>query len=106
MLGLILLIFSFKDASGATSSVDKNLTPIEDKLLLEEVIDVYNNNYASSVDILLGGECPFVDEVKREFTYDDNGNLVNVHSVLDGDAKNGYTTMKVEKFYTNELEEF
>lgn len=61
---------------------------------------------ASSVDVLLGGECSYLDEVKREFTYDENGNITNVHSVLDGDAKNGYTTMKVEKFFTNELEEF
>ena len=61
---------------------------------------------ASSVDVLLGGECSHIDEVKRKFTYDDNGNITNVHSVLDGDAKNGYTTMKVVKFYTNELEEF
>ena len=61
---------------------------------------------ASSVDILLNGVCPFIDEVKREFTYDDNGNILNTHSVINGDAKNGYTTMKVVKFYTNELEEF
>ena len=68
----------------------------------------YNNQgyRASSVDVLLGGECPYIDEVKRKFTYNDNGNIINVQSVLDGDAKNGYTTMKVVKFYTNELEEF
>ena len=61
---------------------------------------------ATSVDILLGGECVYIDEVEKNFTYDDKGNVVNVHSVLDGDIKNGHTTMKVVKFYTNELEEF
>ena len=68
----------------------------------------YNNqgDRASSVDVLLGGECPYLDEVEKRFTYDDDRNIINVYSVLDGDVKNGHITMKVEKFYTNELEEF
>ncbi len=61
---------------------------------------------ASSVDVLLGGECAYLDEIEKRFTYDSEGNVVNVYSVLDGDVKHGHITTKVVKFYTNELEEF
>ena len=60
----------------------------------------------SSVNTILDGECPYIDEVKRKFAYDESGNITNIYSVFDDDVKNGYTTMRVEQFYTNELEEF
>jgi len=62
-------------------------------------------NMETRQDVLLGGECPYLDEVKQVFSYDSEGNMVSIKAEVEGVAKGeGYTTYKVEKFYTNEVE--
>ena len=58
----------------------------------------------SEVSRLLGGVCSFLDEVKRVFEYDADGRVVNVRANTDGEKGTGFTTLKVVKEYTNELD--
>ena len=64
----------------------------------------YNSegNTATKVDQLLEGDCPYISEVKRSYNYDKNGLVKSIDSSLDGEK--GYSTLKVIKTYTNELE--
>ena len=72
----------------------------------------YETNYSytdkgdikSKVDVLLEGECPYLDDVKRIYNYDNQGNQKSTHAIVDGDEVNYITTLKVIKSYTNELE--
>ena len=63
----------------------------------------YNNKnqMTSSQDVLLGGECIFLDEVERHYSYDKEGVVNKVSSTFD--EEKGYTTLKVVETYTNEL---
>ena len=71
-----------------------------------------NNTYTSkgeiktNASVLLGGECPsYIDEVKREYTYDDKGSLLKVQAISDdGDVDGSFTTLKVIKEYINTLD--
>lgn len=59
----------------------------------------------SSVSTLLGGECHYIDEIKRVFHYDKEGRVINVKSSTDdGDIENAYTTLEVIKEYINEID--
>ena len=64
----------------------------------------YNSegNTKSRVDQLLEGDCPYMSEVKKNYNYDKNGNIKSIDATLDGEQ--GYTTLKVIKSYTNELD--
>ncbi|CAA6818461.1 MAG: Unknown protein [uncultured Sulfurovum sp.] len=58
----------------------------------------------SEVSTFLGGVCPFIDDVKRVFKYDAEGVVINVKANIDGEEGTGFTTLKVVKEYTNELD--
>ncbi|CAA6818750.1 MAG: Unknown protein [uncultured Sulfurovum sp.] len=58
----------------------------------------------SEVSRLVDGECPYVDEVKRNYVYDDKGNIINIKVLSDEDSNVGFNTLKVVKAYTNEIE--
>ena len=59
----------------------------------------------SKVSTLLGGECPYLDEVKRIYSYDEAGNIVNIKSTTDDDEiSEAHTTLEVIKEYINELD--
>jgi hypothetical protein len=60
---------------------------------------------ASSVSLLLGGNCTYIDEVKRVYKYDAEGRVSNVKSSTDDeDMTNAHTTLEVIKEYINEIE--
>ena len=65
-----------------------------------------NGNIKSKVDVLLEGECPYIDEVKRLYSYDEEGNRKGARAILDGDETSSTTILKVIKSYTNELEAY
>lgn len=58
----------------------------------------------TEVSTVLGGNCPYVDEVKREFTYDDELNVANVKAIFDGDKEASFNTLVIKRTYTNEIE--
>jgi len=60
----------------------------------------------SDVSLILGGECPaYIDEVKRIYSYDNEGNILNIKaSTDDGDVDEAFTTLKVIKEYSNEID--
>jgi hypothetical protein len=59
----------------------------------------------SQVSTLLGGECPYIDEVKRVYSYDEEGTVINIKSTTDGEEiSEGHTTLEVIKEYVNELD--
>jgi len=58
----------------------------------------------TQVSTILGGECSYVDEVKREYSYDDLGNVAKVKAVIDGDEGESHNTLVVERIYLNEIE--
>jgi len=64
----------------------------------------YNSEGAvlTKIDQLLGGECPYIDEVKKNYAYDNDGKIKSISSTIDGEK--GYTTLKVIETYTNILE--
>lgn len=58
----------------------------------------------SIVNTLLDGECPYIDEVKRTFTYDSDGTVANIKASTDDDVSSSLKTLEVIKAYTNDLE--
>ena len=59
----------------------------------------------SNVSVLLGGECHYIDEVKRVYSYDEEGNVESIKSSTDDGAESeAYTTLKVIKEYANEID--
>ena len=59
----------------------------------------------SNVSIVLDGSCSYIDEIKREYTYDDKGGIINVKAFTDdGDIDGAFTTLKVIKEYINEID--
>lgn len=63
------------------------------------------NQIKSAVSTLLGGACHYIDEVKRVYSYDKDGNVINIKSTTDdGDVSEAYTTLEVIKEYINELD--
>lgn len=61
----------------------------------------------SKVSTLLEGECPYldIDEVKRVYSYDEDGNIINVKAMTDDEnLSEAYSTLKVIKKYINELD--
>ncbi len=94
---------------------DENIISRESKLSFENFVGceyrteyTYNENgvIKSKVDILLGGECPYINEVKRVYTYDKEGNVKSIHADLDNGEEMGYATLKISKVYTNEIEDY
>ena len=66
----------------------------------------YNDDQeiASEVSVLLGGECPYINEKKRVYTYDDEGTLIGIKALTEnGDMTEAYSTLKVIKRYVNEI---
>jgi len=74
------------------------------------VLCAYNTNYTydkngrrkSTENQLLEGECFYLDEIKRIYSYDKDGAVKNIESSIDGEK--GYSTMKVIKTYINSYE--
>ncbi len=59
----------------------------------------------SKISTLLGGECPYIDEIKRVYSYDAEGNVMKVKSSTEsGDSLDAHTTLEVTKEYINELD--
>ena len=56
----------------------------------------------TKVDQLLGGDCPYINEVKEKYSYDKDGQVKSINSTIDGEK--GYTTLEVVETYTNILE--
>jgi len=59
----------------------------------------------SRVSTLLGGECPYVDEVKRLYSYDEEDNVIAVKAITNGEElSDAHSTVEVIKEYINELD--
>ncbi len=94
-----------------TYNKEGNIINRESKLSFENFIGceyrteyTYNKNgdIKTKVDILLGGECPYINEVKRVYSYDKSGNVKSIHADLDNGEEMGYATLKISKVYTND----
>jgi len=56
----------------------------------------------TSQEVLLGGECYYLNEAEQHYSYDKDGRVKTISSSFDGEK--GYTTLKVVETYTNELD--
>jgi len=106
---------SYEQSSTTTEyDVKGNPLSVEKKYAMEGHTSCHyssNNTFTdlgqikSKVSVLLGGECHYLDEVKRIYTYDEKGNVENIKSLTDGVAESeAYTTLEIIKEYTNELD--
>lgn len=60
---------------------------------------------ATEVSTLLGGECPYIDETKKIYAYDEEGSIISIKVLTEnGDIREAYSTLKVIKRYVNEIE--
>ncbi len=59
----------------------------------------------SRVSTLLGGSCPYIDEIERRYTYDDEDNLIKVKVITENEeASEAHSTLEVLKEYLNEID--
>jgi len=64
-----------------------------------------SNQIKSRVSTLLGGDCPYVDEIKRLYSYDEEDNVIGVKATTEGEElSEAHTTLEVIKEYINELD--
>lgn len=64
-----------------------------------------SNQIESQVSTLLGGECPYVDGIKRIYSYDEEGEVIGVKATTEGEElSEAHSTLEVVKEYINELD--
>ena len=64
-----------------------------------------SNQIESQVSTLLGGECPQIDEIKRLYRYNEEGEVIGIKATIDGEElSEAHSTLEVIKEYTNELD--
>lgn len=107
---------SFYDSSRTIIEYDKQNNPInkENKYEIKghsfchySSVNTFTNlgQIKSNVSTLLGGECTYIDELKRVYSYDENGRIINIKVSTDnGEIIEGYSTLVVIKEYINEID--
>ena len=79
---------------------DESLCHYRDKNTFTE-----SNQIESQVSTLLGGECPYIDEIKRIYSYDEEGEVIGVKATTEGEElSEAHSTLEVVKEYINELD--
>ena len=64
-----------------------------------------SNQIETQVSTLLGGECSYIDEIKRIYSYDEEGEVIAVKATTEGEElSEAHSTLEVIKEYTNELD--
>ena len=64
-----------------------------------------SNQIRSQVSTFLGGDCPYLDEIKRFYHYNEEGEVIDIKAIIDGEElSEAYSTLEVIKAYTNELD--